>query len=154
MKVKLWVNGKHQLWEIAPDERLSGALRAHGYPSVKTGCDQGACGLCTVWVDEKPVPSCSYLAARAEGRHITTLEGVQEEAARYGKLLVAEGADQCGYCAPGFIMLVLALKRELKNPDEEKIKVYLNGNICRCSGYYGQIRAAVNYLQTDTEQGL
>ncbi len=151
MKVSLYVNGVEQIFEIAPDEMLSESLRAHGYVSVKTGCNQGACGMCVVWVDEKPVPSCSVLTARMAGRQITTLEGVQKEAERYGKLLVGEGADQCGYCAPGLVMLVLAMKRELASPTEEEIKAYLNGNLCRCSGYYGQLRAAAKYLRQGEE---
>ena len=152
MKLNFFVNNKPVEWEIAPDERLSDTLRSHGYVSVKTGCDQGACGLCVVWVNELPVPSCSYLSARAEGAYITTLEGVPEEAERYGRLLVAEGADQCGFCAPGLVMLVLAMKKALNNPDETAVKAYLNGNLCRCTGYYGQIRAAMKYLQMDHEK--
>lgn len=149
MTVTLWVNNRQQAWEITPAEVLADSLREHGYTSVKKGCAQGACGLCTVWVEEKPVPSCSVLTARMEGKHVTTIEGVQEEAAQFGRLLVAEGADQCGFCAPGLVMLVLAMKKELKNPSEQEVKTYLNGNLCRCSGYYGQIRAAMNYLQPD-----
>lgn len=149
MKVTFWVNGRKQTWEVLPDEVLVDSLRGHGFTSVKKGCGQGACGLCTVWVEEKPVPSCSVLTVRMAGKHITTLEGVQEEAAAYGRLLVAEGADQCGFCAPGLIMLVLAMKKELNNPSEQQIKAYLNGNLCRCSGYSGQIRAAMNYLQSE-----
>ncbi len=146
MKVTLHVNNEARSLEIAPGEMLSESLRALGYTSVKTGCEQGACGVCVVWVDEEPVPSCSMLTARAAGRQITTLEGVQQEAERYGKLLVAEGADQCGYCAPGLVMLVLAMKKKLQHPTEEDVKAYLNGNLCRCSGYYGQMRAVANYL--------
>lgn len=149
MTITLWVNGCRQAWEVLPDEVLADSLRSHGYTSVKKGCGQGACGLCTVWVEDKPVPSCSVLTVRMAGKHITTLEGVQEEAAAYGRLLVAEGADQCGFCAPGLIMLALAMKRELNNPTEQQIKEYLNGNLCRCSGYYGQIRAAMRYLQSE-----
>jgi len=147
MKVSLFVNGKARAFEIAPGERLAHTLRENGYVSVKTGCGQGACGLCVVWADGKPVPSCSVPTARMEGKQITTLEGVEREAAEYGRLLVGEGADQCGYCAPGLVMLVLAMKRELRNPTEEEIKAYLNGNLCRCSGYYGQLRAAAKYLR-------
>lgn len=146
MRVSLFVNNKPRVFDVPPDEMLAKTLRDNGYVSVKTGCGQGACGLCVVWADERPVPSCTVLTARMEGRRITTLEGVEEEAAVYGSLLVAEGADQCGYCAPGLVMLVLAMKRELANPTEEQIKAYLNGNLCRCSGYYGQLRAAAKYL--------
>ncbi len=149
MTVTFWVNGRKQAWEVLPDEVLADSLRGHGFISVKKGCGQGACGLCTVWVEEKPVPSCSVLPVRMEGKQITTLEGVQEEAAAYGRLLVEEGADQCGFCAPGLTMLVLAMKKELVDPSEQQVREYLNGNLCRCSGYYGQIRAAMHYLQSE-----
>ena len=149
MTVSLFVNGNPCTWEVRPDETLNRSLHAHGYISVKTGCGQGACGMCTVWLDEKPVPSCTLLTSRLANRRITTLEGVQKEAEEFSRYLVAEGADQCGFCAPGFVMLVLALRREL--PDgatEEEIKQYLVGNLCRCTGYLGKTRAVVKYLQS------
>jgi carbon-monoxide dehydrogenase small subunit len=146
MKLSLIVNGEAKEWEVRPGEFLAETLQAHGYASVKTGCDAGACGLCTVWIDGAPALSCSTLAARMEGRSVTTLEGTQEEAKAFASLLVAEGADQCGFCSPGFVMLVLAMKRELSSPSEESIRAYLNGNLCRCSGYYGRLRAVRKYL--------
>ena len=146
MKLSLIVNGEAKEWDVRPGEFLSEALQERGYASVKTGCDAGSCGLCTVWVDGKSVLSCSTLAARLEGRSVTTLEGAQEEAKVFASCLVAEGADQCGFCSPGFVMLVLAMKRELTAPSEESIRAYLNGNLCRCSGYYGRLRAVRKYL--------
>jgi carbon-monoxide dehydrogenase small subunit len=83
---------------------------------------------------------------RANGKAVTTLEGLQEEAEAFGAFLADEGADQCGFCSPGFIMNVLAMVRELSEPNEEEIKQYLSGNLCRCSGYMGQLRAIRNYL--------
>ena len=102
--------------------------------------------LCTVWLDGKPVLSCSTLAIRADGRHVTTLEGLQKEAEEFGMFLAREGGEQCGFCNPGFIMNVLAMEKELKDPDEEDIKEYLSGNLCRCSGYMSQLRAVKKYL--------
>lgn len=113
---------------------------------MKRGCDTGNCGLCTVWMDEKPVLSCSIPAVRAAGHKITTLEGVQEEAAEFSDYLAKEGADQCGYCSPGMIMNVLALKREIPNPTMQQVKEYLAGNLCRCTGYQGQYRALAKYF--------
>ena len=103
--------------------------------------------LCTVWVDGKPQLSCAMLAARVDGREVTTLEGLQDEAAEFGSFLAKEGAEQCGFCSPGFIMNVLAMVRELENPKTEEIKEYLEGNLCRCTGYMGQLRAIQKYLE-------
>ena len=110
MKIHLWLNGKEISDEISPDMPLLEYVRTKGCYSVKRGCETSNCGLCTVWMDEKPVLSCSVPAARAAGHKITTLEGVQEEAAEFSDYLANEGADQCGYCSPGLIMNVLALK--------------------------------------------
>ena len=121
-------------------------LREKGCYSVKRGCETANCGLCTVWLDEKPVLSCSTLAARVHKRSVITLECLQEEAEEFGRFLANEGADQCGFCSPGFIMNVLAMEKELMNPTEEEIREYLAGNLCRCTGYMGQLRAVQKYL--------
>lgn len=145
------INGERHEWEISPDEFLSETLQKRGYTSVKTGCSGGSCGLCTVWIDDRPILSCTTLSARMDGKKITTLEGLQKEAKEIADFLVDEGADQCGFCSPGFIMLALAMKRELKSLDDEGIRAYLNGNLCRCSGYYGRLRALKRYLLNTPE---
>ena len=86
------------------------------------------------------------LAARVNGRSVTTLEGLQEEAAEFGAFIADQGAEQCGFCNPGFIMNALALFRENPDPGEDEIKEYLAGNLCRCSGYEGQLRGILNFL--------
>ena len=146
MIIELFINEKKIQAETTPDQMLLDFLREQGYKSMKRGCDTGNCGLCTVWMDEKPVLSCSIPAARAAGHKITTLEGVQEEAAEFSDYLAKEGADQCGYCSPGMIMNVLALKREIPNPTMQQVKEYLAGNFCRCTGYQGQYRALAKYF--------
>lgn len=146
MKIQLMLNGKKVEADIKPDMMLLDFVRAQGMKSVKRGCDTGNCGLCTVWVDEKPVLSCSTLAMRANGKSVTTLEGVQNEAEEFSRFLALEGADQCGFCSPGFIMAVLALKRENPNPTIAEMKEYLAGNLCRCTGYQSQYRALVKYF--------
>ncbi|SKC90105.1 (2Fe-2S)-binding protein [Maledivibacter halophilus] len=146
MKINVTINNKRMDLEVNCDEFLVDTLRKYGYLSVKKGCDTGSCGLCTVWLDEKPVLSCSTLSVRAKGKNITTIEGVQEEANEFAQFLVKEGAEQCGFCSPGFIMTVLAMKEELKNPTEEDIIHYLTGNLCRCTGYVGQLRAVKKYM--------
>ena len=97
-------------------------------------------------VYKRQVLSCSVLAARADGHRVTTLEGLQEEAAEFGAFIADQGAEQCGFCNPGFIMNALALFRENPDPGEDEIKEYLAGNLCRCSGYEGQLRGILNFL--------
>ncbi|RPF48967.1 carbon-monoxide dehydrogenase small subunit [Hydrogenoanaerobacterium saccharovorans] len=151
MKVKITVNDKLFDKHIPNDMMLIDFLRKYGFVSVKRGCDTDNCGLCTVWVDGTPVLSCSYPAARADGKQVTTLEGLQDEAAEFGRYMVNQGAEQCGFCSPGFIMSVLAMKRELKNPTEQQIKEYLAGNLCRCTGYTSHIRAIQEYLEDQSK---
>lgn len=147
MIINTTINGKTRTLEIEVGENLVVALRRHGYTEVRSGCDTGSCGLCTVWIDNKPVLSCSTLAVRADGKTVTTIKGIGEEAQSLAKHLVAEGADQCGYCSPGFIMTVLAMKNEIETPSEKAVKHYLNGNLCRCTGYEGQTRAVMKWLK-------
>lgn len=146
MQVQIKVNGKLIKDDISCDLLLIDFLRNHGCYSVKRGCETSNCGLCTVWMDEKPVLSCSILAARANNHSIVTLEGLQEEAKVFADFMANEGAEQCGFCSPGLIMNVLAMEKELKNPSEEEIKNYLAGNLCRCTGYMAQMRAITKYL--------
>ena len=152
MKIEFTLNGAKARWDAAADDSLFAMLRALGMKSVKCGCETSNCGLCTVWLDGTPVLSSSVLAARVQGRSVTTLEGLQAEAACFGAYLADEGAEQCGFCAPGFIMTVLAMERELKNPTPEDIRAYLAGNLCRCSGYMGQMRAIEKYLNRAKEE--
>lgn len=146
MQVQIKVNGKLIKDDVSCDLLLIDFLRNHGCYSVKRGCETSNCGLCTVWMDEKPVLSCSILAARANNHSIVTLEGLHEEAKVFADFMANEGAEQCGFCSPGLIMNVLAMEKELKNPSEEEIKNYLAGNLCRCTGYMAQMRAITKYL--------
>lgn len=146
MQITFTLNHKKVTAEIAADTVLLDLVRSLGCKSVKCGCETANCGLCTVFLDEKPVLSCSVLAVRADGHKITTLEGLQEEAAEFGAFVADQGAEQCGFCNPGFIMNALALFRENPYPDAEQIKEYLAGNLCRCSGYEGQLRGILNFL--------
>ena len=147
MLVNINVNGKKIQQEIEPDLPLLDFLRANGCYSVKRGCETSNCGLCTVFMNEKPVLSCSILAARADGSSVTTLEGLQEEAEEFVAFIADQGAEQCGFCNPGFVMNAIALFRENPQPDENEIKEYLSGNLCRCSGYEGQLRGILNFLE-------
>ena len=151
MEIKFKLNGKEIKAEAEADTILLDFLREQGCYSVKRGCETSNCGLCTVWIDHKPVLSCSVLAARADGTHITTLEGVEDRAKEFGTYLAKQGGEQCGFCNPGFIMNVLAMEDELENPTEEDMKEYLAGNLCRCSGYESQLRAVKEYLKFKME---
>ena len=146
MTIQFTLNHKKVSAEISPDTVLYDLVRSLGCASVKCGCETSNCGLCTVFLDDVPVLSCSVLAARVDGRCVTTLEGLQQEAAEFGAFIADQGAEQCGFCNPGFIMNALALFRQNSDPSEDEIKEYLAGNLCRCSGYEGQLRGILNFL--------
>ena len=152
MNITMTLNGKKISADIDADMLLIDFVRDHGGYSVKRGCETSNCGLCTVFLGEKPVLSCSVLAARADGRTVTTLEGLQEEAAEFGAFIADQGAEQCGFCNPGFIMNALVLFREIEYPNEDEIKEYLAGNLCRCSGYEGQLRGIQAFLEWKKEK--
>ena len=148
MEIKLNLNGRVISASIQPDTLLIDFVREQGCYSVKRGCETANCGLCTVLMDGKPVLSCSTLAARADGHRIQTLEGLQEEAEEFITFIADQGADQCGFCNPGFVMNTIALLRENPDPTDDEIRAYLAGNLCRCSGYEGQLRGIRNYLNS------
>ena len=147
MKITLTLNGKKTEAEIRPDMLLIDFVRQQGCSSVKRGCETANCGLCTVFMDDQPVLSCSVLAARADGHRIDTLEGLQEEAEEFGAFIAGQGAEQCGFCNPGMIMNAIALFREIPEPSVEEIQEYLAGNLCRCSVYEGQLRGILDFIE-------
>ena len=146
MEVTLTLNGKRITRSVDAVMALLDFVRNEGCYSVKRGCDTSNCGLCTVFLDDKPVLSCSVLVARADGHRVTTMEGLQKEAAEFGAFIADQGAEQCGFCNPGMIMNALALFRENPEPSEDEIKEYLAGNLCRCSGYEGQLRGILSFI--------
>ena len=148
MDIKLKLNGKAISAQIDADTILLDFLREKGCYSVKRGCDTSNCGLCTVLMDGKPILSCCMLAARADGHSIQTLEWLQEEAADFVGFIADQGADQCGFCNPGFVMNTIALLRENPDPTDDEIRAFLAGNLCRCSGYDGQLRGIRSYLNS------
>ena len=148
MEITLNLNGKTIKDHIDADSLLIDFVRKHGCYSVKRGCETANCGLCTVLMDDKPVLSCSMLTARAAGHRIQTLEGLQEEAKEFVGFIADQGADQCGFCNPGFVMNTVALLRENPNPTDDEIRAYLAGNLCRCSGYEGQLRGIRAFLNS------
>ena len=148
MEIKINLNGRAVSDHIDADLLLIDFLRAHGCLSVKRGCDTSNCGLCTVLMDGKPILSCATLAVRAEGHEIDTLEGLQEEASAFVGFIADQGADQCGFCNPGFVMNTIALLRENPDPTDDEIRAFLAGNLCRCSGYDGQLRGIRAFLDS------
>lgn len=147
MLVNIILNGKKISEDIRADMPLIEFVRNHGCYSVKCGCETTNCGLCTVFLNDKPVLSCAVLAVRADGQRVDTLEGLQAEAAEFGAFIADQGAEQCGFCNPGMIMNALALFRENPQPSDEEIKEYLAGNLCRCSGYEGQLRGIRAFIE-------
>ena len=153
MELSFKLNGRAVTASVDADKILLDLLRDMGCYSVKRGCDTSNCGLCTVLMDGKPVLSCSMLAARADGHEIYTLEGLQEEAAEFVGFIADQGADQCGFCNPGFVMNTIALLRENPDPTDDEIRAFLAGNLCRCSGYEGQLRGIRTYLDSKKNGG-
>ncbi|MFC4493387.1 (2Fe-2S)-binding protein [Streptomyces ovatisporus] len=146
--VTLSVNGTERHVYIEPRVSLLDALREHmALTGPKKGCDQGACGACTVWTDGRRVLACLTLAVACEGREVTTVEGLSEDGELHAmqKAFIAEDAFQCGYCTPGQIMSAVALLAEGHTSDDE-IEERMSGNLCRCAAY-PQIRAAVRAVR-------
>ena len=129
MDIELILNGKKVTAAVDPDMLLIDFVRSKGCYSVKRGCETANCGLCTVLMDDVPVLSCSVLAARASGHKIQTLEGLQEEAEEFVGFIADQGAEQCGFCNPGFVMNTIVLLRENPDPTDDEIRAYLAGNL-------------------------
>jgi aerobic-type carbon monoxide dehydrogenase small subunit (CoxS/CutS family) len=143
--VTLTVNGIDYPVDIDASRTLVSVLRAEiGLTGTKEGCDDCECGACMVLIDGQPVNSCSYLAAQAAGRPISTIEGVMtgDDLHPLQQALLDEGGVQCGFCTPGMIMSATALLSRNATPTEEEVRIGLSGNLCRCTGYV-KILAAV-----------
>jgi len=138
MKIKAIVNKIEKELDVRhAAEPLLDVLRRNGFVSVKEGCRQGQCGACVVLVDNKPVNSCLYPAFRAEGRKITTSEGLGKPNNLHPiqQAFLDTGAVQCGYCTPGMVLSAKSLIDNNPSPSENDIKLALDGNLCRCTGY-------------------
>jgi carbon-monoxide dehydrogenase small subunit len=145
MIVSLGVNGEARDALVDPRDTLLGLLRdGLGLTGTKEGCSNGNCGACTVLLDEEPVCACIVLAAEAQGRRVTTIEGIAEGNVLHAvqAALVATGGTQCGFCTPGIVVSAVALLRENPAPSEAEIRHAIAGNICRCTGY-GKIVQAI-----------
>jgi aerobic-type carbon monoxide dehydrogenase small subunit (CoxS/CutS family) len=146
MKIEaaLKVNGTTYPVELDPHFSLLRAVReVIGLTGSKEGCDDSECGACMMLLDGRPVNSCSYLALQADGREITTVEGLADPdgLAPLQRAFLEEGGVQCGFCTPGMLISATALLRDNADPSEEEIRIGLAGNLCRCTGYDGIVRA-------------
>lgn len=134
--ISLQVNGETREVVVRPADTLLHVLRgALGLTGTKVGCENGDCGACTVLLDGKPVKSCMVLAVEVEGIAITTIEGLSGTAIQ--QAFLEEGGYQCGFCTPGFIVSAYALLKAHPHPDPETIRMWMDGNLCRCTGYEG-----------------
>jgi carbon-monoxide dehydrogenase small subunit len=144
MKLSLQVNERPVVREIEPQELLLDFLRERlGLTGAKRSCEMQVCGTCTVLVDGRPVSSCCFLAADAEGREVLTVEGLAEQAefARLEDAFTRHAALQCGFCTPGMLLTVAALLETGELTSAEEVRRSLNGNLCRCTGYRGIVEA-------------
>ena len=143
MAITLNVNGAQHVLDVPPTRRLLAVLRDDlALTGAKLGCGEGACGACAVLVDGKPVASCLLPVGAAEGRALTTIEGLSVEAAALQEAFVAEDALQCGFCTPGQVVSAAALLASVERPTREQIRGAMAGNICRC-GAYPKIERAI-----------
>jgi carbon-monoxide dehydrogenase small subunit len=145
VKISFELNGKSTSLEIEPRETLAEVLRNRcRLTGVKLSCESQVCGSCTVLVDDLPVSACTYLAYEARDKHVTTIEGLAEGAGRLHPLQQAfldNFAFQCGFCTPGMILAAKSLLDQNARASDEEIVAYMNGNLCRCTGYLGILKA-------------
>ncbi|MDO8389886.1 MAG: (2Fe-2S)-binding protein [Actinomycetota bacterium] len=142
--ISLRVNGIDYPVTIDQGRNLLSVIRTEvGLTGTKEGCDDCECGACMVLLDGQPINSCSYLAVQAQGREITTVEGVLQGDALHPlqRNLLEEGGVQCGFCTPGMIMSATALLQRTPAPTEEEVRIGLSGNLCRCTGYSKIVQA-------------
>ena len=140
----LRVNGIAYALEVEADRSLMRAIREDvGLTGTKEGCDDSECGACMVLLDGRPVNSCSYLALQAQGRTIVTVEGLRSGADLHPlqRQFLEQGGVQCGFCTPGMLISAKALLDQNPDPSDDEIRLALSGNLCRCTGYQGIVRA-------------
>jgi aerobic-type carbon monoxide dehydrogenase small subunit (CoxS/CutS family) len=146
LPLTLSVNGVSYPLEVAPSTTLLDAVRDDvGLTGAKEGCDDSECGACMMLLDGKPVNSCSYLALQADGREVTTVEGLSDGASLspLQRVFLAHGGVQCGFCTPGMLISATALLGANPRPTEDEVRIALSGNLCRCTGYDGIVKAVL-----------
>ena len=147
MKATVSVNGKQIAAEVADRTLLVHFLRdVAGLTATNVGCDTSSCGACTVLLDGRSVKSCTVLAAQADGREVTTVEGLSgepDDLHPVQRAFRAEHGLQCGFCTPGMVMASVSLLAENPSPTEDEVRTALEGNLCRCTGYHNIVRAVL-----------
>lgn len=144
MEIEITINGRKRRFDVEPNKLLLSLVRDDLYfTGTKYGCGIGECGACTVHLDGEAVLACMVLAVDADGRRVDTIEGVADgtKLDPVQEAYIEEGAIQCGFCTPGFVMTTKALLAENPDPSETEIREYLKGNYCRCTGYVNIVRA-------------
>jgi len=142
----LRVNGVAYPIQLEPHTTLLRAVREQvGLTGAKEGCDDSECGACMMLLDGEPVNACSYLALQAEGREIITVEGLTaaRELSPLQRAFLEYGGVQCGFCTPGMLISATALLRRIPAPSEDDVRIGLGGNLCRCTGYDGLVKAVL-----------
>ena len=155
MKVRFELNGRKVEANTSPYTSLTVMLRDElVIKSVKIGCEHGECGACTILVNGLPMTSCIILAPQVEGQHITTLEGLEHNPLMIDlrQAFIENGAIQCGFCTPGMLISSYALLRDNPSPTQEEVKMGIEGNICRCTGYIKIIEAVLDAAERITSE--
>jgi aerobic carbon-monoxide dehydrogenase small subunit len=137
-RIRFTLNGRSVVTAVMPEESLVEVLQYRfDLRGARESCGQGLCGCCTVYVDSKPVSGCLYLAVMADGARVDTIEGLAtgDVLDPVQQAFIEAGAFQCGFCTPGFIMMVKQLLKDYPDPSDEEVRHYLTGNLCRCSAY-------------------
>jgi len=146
VEATLSVNGVPYPVELEPGTSLLAAVRdVVGLTGAKEGCDDSECGACMMLLDGKPVNSCSYLALQAEGSNVTTVEGLAkgDELSPLQTAFLEHGGVQCGFCTPGMLISATVLLEETPEPSADEVRIALSGNLCRCTGYDGIVKAVL-----------
>jgi carbon-monoxide dehydrogenase small subunit len=146
MQISVTVNGSVQTSDVEPRRLLVHHLRDDiGLTGTNVGCDTSSCGACTVLVDGESVKSCTMLAVQADGREVTTIEGLADGATMHPvqEAFREHHGLQCGYCTPGMVMATVSLLREQPDPSETEVREGLEGNLCRCTGYHNIVKAVL-----------
>ena len=146
MKVSITINGTKQSHDVEPRTLLVHYIREHAHlTGTNIGCDTSSCGACTVHLDGEAVKSCTILAAQADGGTVTTIEGLTENGEMHPmqKAFMENHGLQCGYCTPGMVMAAIGLLNENPKPSEEEVRLGLEGNLCRCTGYHNIVKSVL-----------
>lgn len=156
--VTFTINGEKKTFATEADEKLLALLRREGYRGTKYGCGQGTCGACTVLLDGRAAYACLLYTGQVEGREVRTIEsvGTHEKPSDLQEELVNHGAVQCGYCIPGTIMSATALMETETKFEDEIVREYMDGNLCRCTGYekiWAALRTVLDRREAASSEG-